>query len=126
MQIAGNISDYTDRVARILPIEFVAVYLTVSQLVLTENLWRQKVLLVTLAICLLLIPVYLIRVKKIKTPGHVALVVLSFLVWTYSLGHAFKTGPWIPYELYNPVIGTAAMVVWGLVPMALNIEERSQ
>ena len=126
MPIAGNISEYTDRVARILPIEFVAVYLTVSQLVREENMWRQKVLLVTLVICLILIPVYLIRVKKIKTPDHVVLVVLSYLVWTYSLGDAFKTGPWIRYELYDPVIGTAAMVVWGLVPLALNIGERKQ
>ncbi len=90
-----NVSDYTDHIAKILPTEFVAVYLAVTQFAnLGDHALRQPLLLVCLGVFFVLIPLFLIKVKGIKDYMHISIVVLSFLVWAYALGlpvpHKFR------------------------------------
>ena len=116
----SNIANYTDRITRILPTEFVGVYLAVTQVVKEDIDLRQPLLFVSLVVCLVLIPFFLFRIKKITSLRHHVVVLLSFLVWAYALGDAFQPGAWISYDLYRPSIGTVLLVVWGLVPLVLD------
>ena len=122
----GGVSRYTDRITSILPTEFVGVYLTVTQIVKEDLGMRQPLLLLALAACLALIPVFLKRIKGISERRHHVVVLLSFLVWAYALGDAFQPGAWIPYDLYFPSLGTVLLVVWGLVPFVLNMESTEE
>ena len=121
------ISNYTDRITRILPTEFVAAYLAVTQIVKEELALRQPLLLLCLAVFIVMIPLFLVMIKGIKNPLHIAVVVLSFIVWAYALGDAFQPGSWIELDLYRPTVGVVLLIVWGLVPLVLGIalEERA-
>ena len=121
-----NTATYTDRIGRLLPTEFVGAYLTVTQTVRDSLDLRQPVLLLCLVVCLIVIPVYLSRVKGINNRSHQIVVALSFLVWAYALGDAFQPGSWLSYNLYHPILGTAALVIWGLVPLGLNIGSENE
>lgn len=120
--ITRNIN-YTDRLDRLLPTEFVATYLGVTQLV-TDNLaWRQPLLLSSLVVCLILIPVMLYK-KGVNDIRHYFAVCFSFLAWAYALGDAFQPGAWIEYDLYVPVVGAVLMVLWALVATVLDIKPK--
>ena len=120
--MATTVANYADRITRILPTEFVGAYLAVTQIVKDELALRQPLLLICLVVCLILIPIFLIRVKGIIDRHHHFVVAMSFLVWAYALGDVFQPGPWIPYDMYHPSLGAALMVIWGLVPLVLDIE----
>ena len=123
MNTAGTISSYTDRITRILPTEFVAAYLAVTQVVKEDLAWRQPLLLSSLVVCLVLIPLFLVNIKGIKDHRHILVVAFSFVVWAYALGDAFQPGSWIRLDLYRPVVGAVLLIVWGLVPLVLGVEE---
>ena len=122
MPSSSSSSSYTDRITRILPTEFVATYLTVTQLVKGDLELRQPLLLICLAACLVLIPISLCR-KGIKAPRYHCIVILSFVVWAYALGDAFQPGSWISFDLYRPILGAGFLVIWALVPTVVGLEE---
>ena len=117
----GNISNYTERITKLLPTEFVAAYLAITQLVKEELTLRQPLLLVCLGVCFLLIPLFLIKVKGITDRLHIFVVVLSFVIWAYALGDAFQPGSWIAFDLYRPAVGAGLLIIWSLVPLALGV-----
>ena len=121
----STVANYTDRITRILPTEFIAAYLAVTQIAQDDLALRQPLLIVCLLVCLLLIPMFLTRIKGITDRRHHFVVTMSFLVWAYALGDVFQPGLWIPYDLYHPRVGAALMVVWGLVPLVLDIDAGS-
>ncbi|MDE0179475.1 MAG: hypothetical protein OXP36_12885 [Gammaproteobacteria bacterium] len=124
---ANAATTYSDRITKLLPAEFVGVYLTATQIVNAGDLGsRQPSLLICLALCLLLIPVYMSRIKGITDRSHQCVIALSFLVWAYALGDAFQPGAWIQRDLYNPVFGAVLLAVWGLVPLVLDIGPRRE
>lgn len=113
---------YTDRITKLLPTEFVGAYLAVTQVVKNDLDWSQPLLLVCLLVCLFSIPIYLKRIKKINDLRYRVVVTLSFLVWAYALGDVFEPGPVIRYDLYYPSVGAVLMIIWGLVPLVLDID----
>ena len=121
-----HLSNYTDRITRILPTEFVATYLTVTQIVRDDLTLRQPLLLLCLVACLILIPIFLNRIKKNNDRRHHVIVMLSFLIWAYALGDAFEPGSLIPFDLYRTSLGAALLVVWGLVPLALDVDRETE
>ena len=123
--VATTVSTYTDRITQILPTEFVGAYLALTQVVKNDLQSRQPSLLICLAVSVILIPLFLHRIKGITDMRHSIVVVLSFLIWAYALGDAFQPGSLIPYDLYRPSIGAGLLIVWGLVPVVLNIGEEN-
>ena len=117
---------YPDRIGKLLPAEFVGAYLLVTQTVRESLDLRQPVLFLFLIVSFLAIPTYLRRVKGINKRSDRAVVTLSFLVWAYALGDAFQPGSWVSYNLYQPILGTAFLIIWGLVPLALNIDSLNE
>lgn len=113
-------NNYTDPLTRFLPTEFIATYLGVTQLVSDSVDLRQPLLLLSILVCLVLIPIFLWR-KGINDIRHHLAVVLSFLLWVYALGDAFQPGPWIPLDLHVPRVAGVLMVLWGLVSTILDI-----
>ena len=117
---------YPDRIGKLLPAEFVGAYLLVTQTVRESLALRQPVLFLFLIVSFLAIPTYLRRVKGINKRSDRVVVTLSFLVWAYALGDAFQPGSWVTYNLYQPILGTAFLIIWGLVPLALNIDSLNE
>ena len=121
--MSSAIVSYTDRITKLLPTEFVGTYLAMTQVAQQSSLtWRQPLLIMCLVVCLFLIPIYLKQVKKIDSFRYRIVVTLSFLVWVYALGDVFEPGQWIRYNLYNPSIGAGLMILWGLVPLVMDID----
>ena len=111
-------SNYQDRLLKLIPAEFIGLYVAVSQLVANEPSLRQPVLICIVVGFVVLIPVYLYFVQGIRRAGQLLVTSASFLVWAYSLGDAFQPGPWIQSNLFVPVIGSIAIVLWtGLMPL---------
>ena len=121
-QLTGNI--YLDRLSKLVPIEFISVYLAVSQSVQNELSLRQPVLLVVVLTFIILIPLYLYKVHKVNNHLQVAMTTAAFVIWTYTLGDAFEPGVWIQSNFHHPTIASVAMLVWtGIVPVFINPKE---
>ena len=108
--IPATISNRTDRITKILPAEFVSAYLVVTQMVKANLALSQPLLLSCLVVFSVLIPLFLVKIKKIKDFLHIVLVDLSFMVWAYALGDAFQPGSWIRLDLHYPVAGAVLLV----------------
>lgn len=115
MSTRETISNYTDRMTQLLPGEFVAVYLSATQLVRTELSLRQPILLCLIAVFLVLIPLFLFRLKGVRDRTRIIMVTASFLVWAYALGDAFQPGLWLQANLHNATVGAVLLLVWSLV-----------
>ena len=126
MPDTNYVANYAARITRILPTEFVGAYLTVTQVVRHNLDFRQPALLLSLFVCLFLIPTFLTRIKGINNRQHHRVVQISFLVWVYALGDLFQPGRLLPYDLYHPELGTVLLVLWGLVPLVLHIEPHAE
>ena len=120
-------SNYQDRLLKLIPAEFIGLYVAVSQLVADEPSLRQPVLVCVIVAFVILIPVYLYFVQGIRGAGQLLVTSASFLVWTYSLGDAFQPGPWIQSNLFLPAIGSIAIVLWtGLIPLFFSYDSASE
>ena len=115
-------SNYTDRLLKLIPVEFVSVYLVISQLVASEPGMRQQVLVTVIVLFSLLIPLYLKRIQKVKNRWQIVLTVVSFWVWTYSLGGAFVQGIWFQ-NIHNPIIASVLLLLWtGITPLFIPLQ----
>lgn len=116
-------SNYTDRLLKLIPIEFVSIYLAISQAVSTDLSLRQPVLLSVIVLFSVLIPVYLYKIQAVKSYQQIALTIVSFLVWTYSLGDAYEAGEWIR-GVYNPTIASVLLLLWtGIAPIFVTDQQ---
>ena len=105
-------SDYSDRLLKLIPVEFIGAYVAVSQLVAEEPSLRQPVLISVVVGFTVLIPLYLYKIQRVKRVGQLLATSASFLVWTYSLGDAYQPGPWVNSNLFIPAIGSVVLVLW--------------
>ena len=121
----GPTNTYADKLLKLVPAEFVTVYLAVTQVIPPDSDVLQPILLSTTVLFLVLIPVYLKTVQKVTNRAQIALTMLTFYVWTYSLGDAYiNGGDWIGYDLYRPEIGASALIVCtGILPVLIQAKE---
>ena len=110
-------SNYTDRLVMLIPVEFVSVYLAISQSVSTDLSLRQPILLSVIVLFTILIPVYLYKFQAVKSLQQIALTIVSFWVWTYSLGDAYEAGEWVR-GVYSPTLASVLLLLWtGIAPI---------
>jgi hypothetical protein len=108
---AQDAKDYLNRVARYVPSEILAAYLTLLPIVIgttkTQAALRMGLLAVILfGLGLINIP-YLLRVAPAGEPKrkHVIVSTLAYLAWTYSIG-----GFWTALGLYHEAIAAILIV----------------
>lgn len=120
-QVSLNTS-YTDRLVKLLPIEFVTAYVAITQASQSSDI-LQPILLCTTTFFIILIPIYLIFIQHINSIFQIIITTLSFVVWSYSLGDAFRFGPWITTNLYDETIASVLLILWtSIVPILLPMK----
>ncbi len=118
LEQGNTVSAYSDRLLKLVPAEFVTVYVAVTQTVQSDLALRQPVLLIVIVVFMCLIPVYLYKIQSVDNHTQVILTTLSFVIWTYTLGDAFEPGTWIKADLHYPTLASVALLVWtGLMPL---------
>lgn len=121
----GPANTYADKLLKLVPAEFVSLYLAVTQVIDPDSDMLQPILLSTTVLFLVFIPIYLTKVQNVTNRPQIALTMLTFYVWTYSLGDAYiDGGVLISYDLYRPEIGAAALIVCtGILPVLVQAKE---
>jgi hypothetical protein len=61
-------------------------------------------------VLLLLTPIWLWRVMRVKTLGHLFLSTLSLVVWMFAIGCPFTTLDW-----YHPSLGAVRLPIYTLL-----------
>ena len=108
---AKDIKDYLDRVARYVPAEILAAYLTLLPIIIgttkTEPQLRTGLLAVILFGLGLFIFPYISLMAKAGEPKRKQMIVSTFayLAWTYSIG-----GFWTNVGLYHEAVGAILIV----------------
>jgi hypothetical protein len=108
---------YMGRLLKLIPSEIVAAYLAIQGIVPAES---QKLGLLVLSLVLLVLtPLYLLRVQKVKQVTQVVVSSLAFIVWLYSLG-----GPFVYFNIYEPWIASVILLLWTtFVPQFFKTDE---
>ena len=107
---AEDFNAYLDRLLKMIPAEVISLYLVGSGLIPND---KPVVLTVWAAICLvglLIIRAYgtADRLRSLPTDWvHVAISVVAFLIWIYSLG-----GPFAAYDLHVDYLGSLLVLAW--------------
>jgi len=96
--------DYITRLLKYVPSEVIVLYLTLDPLVRPANSTSQLdhvVLHWAIFICgILLTPIYLIRIQKVKKRSQLMISSLAFVVWVFAIG-----GPFVYLSWYKPFYG---------------------
>jgi hypothetical protein len=107
-----NADEYSDRLIKYIPGEIVSVYLFVSGVLVTA---RGQITPETLnylqwglcAFLFIMTPVYLSRVQAVKKKQQWAIVMISFVIWVFTLG-----GPFAQFSWYHPVYGAVLLPLY--------------
>ena len=108
---AEDVKDYLDRVARYVPAEILAAYLTLLPIVIGTTKEQPKLQLGLLAVILFGLGVlnfpYIAKMAKPDQPKRKQMVVstLAYLAWTYSIG-----GFWTRVGLYHEAVAAILIV----------------
>jgi hypothetical protein len=111
---------YTSTVIKFIPTEIVAGYLAIQGFItgLSEPALYWVILSVSAAL-LVLCPLYLAIIQKVKTATQLIVTAISFVVWLYTLG-----GPFTYWGIHDPRIGAAILVIWTLIlPLVVKPRE---
>jgi len=108
-----DIKDYLDRVARYVPAEILAAYLTLVPIITATTKEKEQAVLqiallavVLVGLLLLNIP-YLLRAAQPDQPKrkHILVSTAAYLAWTYSIG-----GLWTRIGLYHEAVAAILIV----------------
>jgi hypothetical protein len=114
-ELRSNEDQYLERVAKYIPAEILAGYLTINGIIQSVNpddpvlpyaAWTSFIL------CLVLTPIYFNALARAGQPKwlHITVSTLAFVVWAYALGGVFTlTGT------YKPWLASLVLVIFTLV-----------
>ena len=98
---------YLERLYKYIPSEIILLYITCEKIILDQsqlNIWTYWALD---GFCLLMTPLYLFFVQKVKKAKQLILSTLSFAVWVFALGGPFTLLSW-----YDPLYGALLLPVF--------------
>jgi hypothetical protein len=106
---------YQDRLIKYIPADVIAVYLCIAGILKTAN-GHAQVHVIEWIIFLILVPgtvFYLRRVARVTKWQQIAISVVAFVVWVFSIG-----GPFTQLGWYDPVYGAVLLPLYTfLVPV---------
>ena len=114
---------HADLLVKLIPTEIVGAYMVLAGLLgsgslgistLTEtipdNVLRNALIQAVFFILLILTPFYLWFVTNVKNKWQIAVCMVSFIVWVYTLG-----GPFVVWGVYYSLISSVILVLWTLI-----------
>jgi NADH:ubiquinone oxidoreductase subunit 6 (subunit J) len=106
----------TDRLAKLLPAEVTAAYVSIRSVVETSNYSYALVLLLLSAAIMAIISVfYVARFKGITNQVHRALYAITFLLWAVALDSTRIADRWLNFNEGFSLSITIATVLWTFV-----------
>jgi hypothetical protein len=127
--IAGEgkgFSDYLDKVARLIPSEIIAGYLTMIGFVGSVKNTQTQIIIawVVFAIGLILTPLYLNKVAEADKPkrNHLILSTVAFLVWAYvTTGKQLLET--ISPDIFDQAVASIVLVAFSLVSAVIPLNK---
>ncbi len=103
----NSTQEYQDKIVKLIPTEIVGAYMVLAGIIPTE--YARAGTSTVSGILLLLTPLYLWRLSKVRNKIQLFVTTMSFVVWVYSLG-----GPFQAWNLYYPWLGSIILILWSL------------
>jgi hypothetical protein len=105
----SNVSEYLQKILKLIPAEVVILYTTVLAIV-GVNITGQ---FVVAGICLALVPLYLLFATGVKNTRQIIISTIAFAIYVFASGGPFIAMPW-----YQPWIPATILAIFtGVVPM---------
>jgi hypothetical protein len=116
---------YSDKLVKLIPSEIIGAYMVLSNILgytagsmqasviqkpVTENDLKPVLLQIVFFILLVLTPVYLRKISKVKNVSQLIVTTMSFVIWVYTLG-----GPFAVWGIYYSLIGSVVLVLWSVI-----------
>ena len=119
-------SDYLDKVARLIPSEIIAGYLTMIGFVWSiKNIQTQNIIAwIVFAIGLILTPIYLNNVAEADKPkrNHLILSTVAFLVWAYvTTGKQLLET--ISPNIFDQAVASIVLVAFSLISAVIPLNK---
>jgi hypothetical protein len=99
--------DYKSKLLKLIPSEIIAAYLVIEGIIPEERKYIGT--LVLSIILLVLVPLYLREIYRVRRIGQHIFVILAFVVWVYSLGGPFKY-----WNIWEAWIGSSLLILYTL------------
>lgn len=116
---SDDLKAFLERVAKYVPAEIVAAYVTASGF--AENAKHGKVILlgIIFAVCLLCTPLYVLQLTKKPRERLVNGIVATcaFAVWAYAYGGIFRELQWYDASIASIVLVLFSVVSGAIVPL---------
>ncbi len=111
--------DYKSKLLKLIPSEIVAAYMVIEAIIPDNRKYIGT--LVISVILLIMVPLYLKQVYKVKRFGQHIYVMIAFVIWIYSLG-----GPFKHWNLWEAWIGSSLLILYTLcIPLFYRPGEKS-
>jgi hypothetical protein len=117
----GDSNEYFERVAKYIPGEILAGYLTINGIVQSVDAAKEAALpyaaWAVFGLCLVLTPVYFNSMAQPGQPKklHMFVSTIAFVVWAYALGGVFALA-----GIYRPWLASLILVAFTLVSGAIK------
>jgi len=115
-EISGG-NAYTEKLVKLIPTEIIGAYLAIEGMVSTLPSIQYIVLIISCLALTILIPFYLWFLFGVRSKLQIAVTMISFVVWIFSIG-----GPFLQYTWYLQVYGAVALILWTLVVPVLKYD----
>ena len=99
--------DYKSKLLKLIPSEIVAAYMVIEAIIPDDRKYIGT--LVLSVVLLIMVPLYLKNVYKVKRAGQHIFVMIAFAVWIYSLGGPFKY-----WNIWEAWIGSSLLILYTL------------
>ena len=114
-QIKGQQEEYLSKLLKLIPSEIIAAYVAAQGLIPDAN--KKWGLTIVSVVLLILTPLYLVYVQKVKKTAQIVVSSLSFIIWVYCLAG----GPFWFFGLYQGYIATIILLFWTIfIPQFFN------
>jgi len=102
---SAAVDNYTARLVKYIPVEIVGAYLAIDNLARIQEPVNITLLWVTFAVLMVLTPLYLFKIEKVRKPNQLLLSTGSFVVWVLAL-----PGPFV--GLVDPIYSATALILY--------------
>jgi len=100
---------YTDRLLKLVPAEIVAAFLAIKSAIPPNTANTETASMVVFFVLLVLVPFYLTLLLKVHSKLQIAVSMISFVIWAFSMGGLSAFFPnWEDY--YNSII----IILWAV------------
>jgi hypothetical protein len=109
---SGSVNDYKDRLVKLIPSEIITAYVTLKGLITSPDVPGNKSLLlwIVFGILVILNPLYLYYITKVKKAGQIVFSSFAFILWVMVIGGTFNTVLGFP----STYIGSILLVIYTL------------